>query len=108
MLYMVDTVDVEPARAGDYVEALQTEMAPIYERAGATFEQCLSTRGDIGQPVSVLVTWSVPDVAAWNVVRKNLVLDAEWYACAERLRSIRIGGKRRFYEEIAPRGFETA
>lgn len=104
---MVDTVDVEPAAADDYMETLQTEMAPILERAGATFEQCLCTRSDIGQPVSVMVRWSVPDVAAWNVVRKNLVLDAEWYACAERLRTMRLGGKRRFYEEISARGIDT-
>lgn len=101
MLYMVDVVDVEPDKADAYISVFQGDMVPVLERAGATFVHCMRTRGDIGQPVSVHTTWSFPDLAAWNVVRKNLVLDPEWYACAERLRTMRDGGTRRFYESTA-------
>ncbi|HAM03266.1 MAG TPA: hypothetical protein DCQ30_13735 [Acidimicrobiaceae bacterium] len=102
MLYLVDTVEVEPAGADAYLAVVETEMAPVMVEAGGTLEHCRRTRGDIGQPVSVQTTWSFADVADWNVVRKNLVLDPRWYACAERLRAMRRSGTRRFYEEPSP------
>jgi len=102
MLYMVDTVEVEPADADVYLAIVQTEMAPVMLEAGGTLEHARRTAKAIGQPVSVHITWSFADLPSWNTIRKNLVLDPRWYACAERLRSMRTGGTRRFYEEAAP------
>jgi hypothetical protein len=45
----------------------------------------------------VQTVFSCPGFEAWNVIRRNLVLDPRWYACAERLRALGRGGTRRFY-----------
>jgi hypothetical protein len=102
MLYMVDTVEVEPKDADAYLAMIHTEMVPVMLEAGGTLEHSRRTAGAIGQPVSVQITWSYADLSSWNTVRKNLVLDPRWYACAEKLRSMRTGGTRRFYEETPP------
>jgi len=102
MLYLVDTVDVETGDADTYLGVVESDVVPVMVEAGAAFEHCRRTSGAIGQPVSVQITWSFADLARWNTVRKNLVLDPRWYASAERLRTMRIGGTRRFYEKTSP------
>jgi hypothetical protein len=105
MIYLVDTVEVDPADVVTYAAKVESEMAPVMERAGATFEHCRTTEADLGLPVTVQTTWSFADLPAWNVIRRNLVLDPEWYALAEvlaDLRRSRPAGTRRFYRTAPP------
>jgi hypothetical protein len=102
MLYMIDTIDVEPSGADAYISLVETELRPIMEEAGAVLEYCRRSDDGIGEPVSVQTSWLLSDLSNWNVVRKNLVLDPRWYACAERLRTIRMAGTRRFYQDTLP------
>jgi len=102
MIYLVDTIEVDPADLVRYVGVLEGEMVPLMLRAGATFEHCRTTDPDLGQPVTVQIAWSFADLPAWNVIRRNLVLDPGWYACAEVLAALRRDGTRRFYRTAPP------
>jgi hypothetical protein len=97
VLRRVDTVEVAPDAVDEYCRTIEEELAPVMGQAGATFERCDRTTHGLGEPVWVQSVWSCPDFAAWNVIRRNLVLDPRWYACAERLRDLHRGGTRRFY-----------
>lgn len=97
MLHRVDTVELEAEVVDEYCRVVDDELAPLVEEAGATFEGCRRTTEGLGEPVWVQTVWSCPDFEAWNVIRRNLVLDPRWYACAERLHGMIRGGSRRFY-----------
>ena len=97
MLRRVDTVELDPAHADEYVGMLRAEMVPLMEEAGARFEGTMRSAEGLGEPVWVTTTWGCDDYESWNVIRRNLVLDPRWYACAERLHSLRRSGSRRFY-----------
>lgn len=97
MLRRVDTVEVEPDDADEYCRTIDEELAPLVETAGATFEGCWRSPAGTSPAVVVQTVFSCPGFEAWNVIRRNLVLDPRWYACAERLRALGRGGTRRFY-----------
>ncbi|MHB8681589.1 MAG: hypothetical protein ACYDA2_05795 [Acidimicrobiales bacterium] len=97
MLYLVDTVTVADADVARYVELVGDRVRPVMTEAGATFEYCRCTDGGLGEPVEVQVAWSCADNAAWNVIRRNLVLDPRWYEATAALEPLRQGGTRRFY-----------
>jgi hypothetical protein len=42
------------------------------------------------------VTWSFEDYAAWNEIRRRLVLDPRWYEYGRAVAALRSGGTRRF------------
>jgi hypothetical protein len=95
--YIVDTVQVKPADLDAYVALVQSTAVPVMTRAGAGFVSCWATSPALGEDVDVQVTWSFPDHAAWNEIRKNLVLDRDWHALARTAQGLRSGGTRRFY-----------
>jgi hypothetical protein len=97
VIYLVDTVEVDSADATRYVDTVESEMAPLMEEAGATFEHCRSSSAELGEPVTVQTTWSFTGLPAWNAIRRDLVLDPRWYACAEVLAGLRRSGTRRFF-----------
>lgn len=97
MLFLVDTIQVDPARAGDYLALVASVGAPIMADAGAPLVSCWSTAADLGEDVDVLLVWSVGDHERWNVTRKNLVLDPRWHRYAREASRMRKGGTRRFY-----------
>lgn len=97
MLRRVDTVEVDADVAGEYRRAIEEELAPLVEEAGATFEGCWSSLDQDASPVLVQTAFSCAGLDDWNVIRRNLVLDPRWYACAERLHGLTRGGTRRFY-----------
>lgn len=96
MLFLVDTVTVETDRLERYLDMVRTRAVPIMTGAGATFSYLRSSNPSLGEPTEVQVAWSVADNAAWNEVRKNLVLDPRWYELALELAQTRVGGTRRF------------
>ena len=96
-VYIVDTVEVEPADADEYVRTVHSIGVPMMRQAGARFVSCWATSPDLGEPVSVKTVWACRDHVEWNVIRRNLVLDPAWYAFAARIASMWIGGARRFY-----------
>jgi hypothetical protein len=95
--YIVDTVQVKPADLDAYVALVHRTAVPVMTRAGAGFVSCWATSPKLGEDVDVQVTWSFPDHARWNEIRKNLVLDREWHALAGSTAALRQGGARRFY-----------
>lgn len=97
MLRRVDTVEVGPDDAGKYCRLIDEELAPIVEAAGATFEGWWRTPEGTAEPLLVQTVVSCQGFDAWNVIRRNLVLDPRWYACAEQLHALSRGGTRRFY-----------
>jgi hypothetical protein len=97
VLRRVDTVEVDPEAAGEYCRLVEQELAPLVVEAGATFEGCWRGVDGTSATVSVQSVFSCSDLATWNVIRRNLVLDPRWYACAERLHPLGRGGTRRIY-----------
>lgn len=102
MLYLVDTVQVAPPDAAEYLTLVERVAASLMADAGATLVSCWSTAVDLGEDVDVLVVWSVGDHETWNVTRRNLVLDPRWHRFARDVARLRKGGTRRFYHD-APR-----
>jgi hypothetical protein len=98
VLRRVDTVELDPGAVDEYCRLVEDELAPILGAAGARFEGCWQTTPGLGEPAWVQAVWSCSDFEAWNVIRRNLVLDPRWYACAERLHGLQRGGTRRFYQ----------
>ena len=105
MMYLVDTVSVEPVKLGAYLETLQLQALPLYTSAGAALEYCRTTATDLGELVEVEVAWSFADNAPWNDIRRTLVLDPRYYQCAQALAALRTGGSRRF--QRAAVGFDS-
>jgi hypothetical protein len=101
MVHLVDTVEVEPARAGDYLMAVETLGIPVMTEAGASFVSCWTTAKDLGEPVRIEVVWAFEDHEQWNDVRRNLVLDPRWYQYGDRIAALRISGTRRFYYPVS-------
>lgn len=95
--YVVDTVQVKPGDLDAYVALVHGTAVPVMTRAGAGFVSCLATSPALGEDVDVQVTWSFADHVEWNQIRKNLVLDPDWYGLARRTRDLWTGGTRRFY-----------
>ncbi len=102
MLSRVDTVEVDEDDVAEYLRILQVEMVPIMEAAGAGSGGILQGVKDLGTPVTVQCVWTCEGFVAWNQIRRNLVLDPDWYACAEKLNRIRGSGLRRFYGAADP------
>jgi hypothetical protein len=93
-LFIVDRVEVDSDKLGEYLRVVQTKAAPIMERHGAQLESCRSSRDDIGPVTEVEVTWRIFDNVTWNRIRRDLVLDPEWYEWGEMALQLRRGGTR--------------
>ena len=97
MAYVVDTADVQPADADEYLRIVETEAVPLMTEAGAGFVSCWGTSAELGEAVTIKTVWSFADHAEWNVIRKNMVLDPRWYEYSEKIARLRTGGSRRFF-----------
>lgn len=101
MIAVVDTAVVASDDLDEYLGLLRTRVVPTMTGAGATLTSCRTTAADIGEPVEVQVTWSCPDLAAWNEIRRALVLDPGYYEYAAALAGLRLRGTRRFAWPVA-------
>jgi hypothetical protein len=97
VVYIVDTVLVDPGRADEYVRTVHTKGVPVMTGAGARFVSCWATAKDAGEPVSVQTVWASADHADWNEIRRNMVLDPGWYEYSNTISGFWLGGARRFY-----------
>jgi hypothetical protein len=97
MTFLVDTVRVDPGTTERYLDVIHGSGAPVMEEAGAPLVACWRTAEDLGEQVSVQTIWSFGDHAAWNEIRKNLVLDRRWYRYSSEISELRTGGERRFF-----------
>ena len=79
MAYVVDTAQMDPGNAQEYLRLVETEAVPVMTEAGAGFVSCWETSSELGEEVSVKTIWSFADHVEWNVIRKNMVLDPRWY-----------------------------
>ena len=100
MVYLVDTSFVDRAQLREFTRLLEHDAFPRMRSAGATLEQYRSTSPVVGEPIEIEVTWSFPTLAVWNEIRRALVLDPGYYACAEAMAALRTGGRRRFLTPV--------
>lgn len=103
MMYLVDTVRVAPEQLPEYLDVLTSQVVPLYRDAGATFEYCRTTDGDLGEAIEVQLAWSFEDNAAWNGIRRTLVTDGRYYESALALAALRRDGTRRFHRDAPSR-----
>jgi hypothetical protein len=96
-IHIVDTLVVPPARRTALLDLLKAEGIPIMREAGLEFLGCLSTLDNLGEDVLIQVTWRVADHSAFNVIRKNFVLDPRWYPYSAKAQKLWSGGTRRFF-----------
>lgn len=97
MVYVVDTVEVEPEDADEYVGLVAGKGVPVMTEAGARFVSCWATSPELGERVTVKTIWSCEDHVEWNVIRKNMVLDPRWYEFSSEISRLWKGGNRRFF-----------
>jgi hypothetical protein len=97
MAYVVDTVQLSPANAAEYLRIVETEGVPVMTDAGAGFVSCWATSGELGEEVSIKTIWSFTDHVEWNLIRRNMVLDPRWYEFSVKIARLRTGGTRRFF-----------
>jgi hypothetical protein len=93
-LFIVDRVEVDAEKVGAYLRAVQSQAVPIMERHDAQLESCRTTRDDIGAVAEIEVIWRVSDNVTWNRIRRDLVLDPEWYEWGQVASELRRGGTR--------------
>ncbi len=103
-LYLVDTVQVAEEDAETYLHALEEDAIPVMTAAGAAMESCRTTHPGLGGDVDIEVVWRFRDLAHWNLIRRDLVLDAGWYRWARRAGRLRRGGTRRIMGNARPPG----
>ncbi len=101
-LYLVETVQVAEQGAAAYVRTVEELAIPVMTEAGAVMESCRITHTGLGVDVDIEVVWRIGDLAHWNRVRRNLVLDPGWYRWARRAARIRRGGSRRIMGNALP------
>jgi hypothetical protein len=101
VVYLVDTIEVDPGKVEEYLRTVEEFGIPVMTGAGAHFVSCRTTSKELGEPVSIEVVWAFEDHERWNDIRKNLVLDARWYAFGDRIAELRTGGTRRFYYPVS-------
>ena len=97
MVYIVDTVELEPKDCEKYLDSVKNIGVPAMEAAGLKFISCWATSKELGEDVKVLVVWAVEDHSRWNDVRKNLVFTPEWHEYAQQVETLRKSGSRNFY-----------
>ena len=97
MIYIVDTIQVEPKDTDKYLELVEKVGAPAMIAAGMTFVSCWATSRELGEDVSIQAVWSCRDHVQFNDFRKNMVLSPKWHEFADKAAAIRKGGFRRFY-----------
>ena len=97
MVYMVDSILLDPADTGRYLELLETSYAPAAAERGLTLVACWHTPENLGEDVTVTAIWSFRDFAEWNEIRRKAVLDPAWHRWVEQATPMRKGGTRRFY-----------
>lgn len=102
MMYVVDSILVDPADTDRYLELLDKQLVPSAKKRGMDLVACWHTRPDLGEDVTVMTVWSVKgDYAEWNELRKRAVLDPAWHQWLEEALPLRKGGTRRFYHPAA-------
>jgi hypothetical protein len=101
LVYLVDTVEVEPRDVDDYLHVLRSVGMEVMTDAGASFVSCATTSSEVGEAVHIQMIWAFDDFERWNEIRRDLVLDPRWYEYAQRTASLRTGGTRRFYTPTA-------
>jgi hypothetical protein len=94
-LFIVDHVEMDSENLAAYLQAVQTVAVPVMERHGAQLESCRSSRDDIGPVAEVEVIWRIFDNVTWNRIRRDLVLDPDWYTWGQAAAGLRRGGSRR-------------
>ena len=97
LIYLVDTIQVEPDKLDDYLRAVETIGVPIMTGAGADLDSCWATSPQRGEEVHVKVAWSCEDHQAWNEIRINYNLSPLLSEYNSAIHASRIGGSRRFY-----------
>ncbi len=96
-IHIVDTLAVTPGNQLAMLTLLNDECIPVMREAGLELVSCYSTSPDLGEDVLIQVTWKAPDHSAFNVIRKNFVLDPRWSAYAAKASQLWTGGTRRFF-----------
>ena len=102
---LVDQHQVAPADVDAFLALVHEQVRPTMEDAGATLVVC-DIGPDLGDDVDVRTEWVCADFAAWNDIRRNLMLDRRYHASSAALGQLRRGGTRRFFsdeEHVVPR-----
>jgi hypothetical protein len=99
-VHVVDQQQLAPGDVEAFVAVVHQQVVPVMEAAGAVFERC-DVAPPLGDDVDVLTTWSCPDFAAWNAIRRNLMFDPGYHEYAAALARLRRGGSRRFYSDAS-------
>jgi hypothetical protein len=96
-IHIVDTLHVVPSRREALLDLLKNEGIPAMRDAGLELLGCWSTLDNLGEDVLIQVTWRCADHSAFNVMRKNFVLDPRWHSYAAKASKLWHGGTRRFF-----------
>jgi hypothetical protein len=97
VVYLVDTVEVVPEKADEYLGIVETMGVPVMQEAGARFISCWGTSKELGEAVNIKTIWAFEDHVEWNEIRKNMVLNPRWYEYSARISALWKEGTRRFY-----------
>lgn len=98
MIFLVESVDVRPDDTDAYLDAFAREYLPGATDRGMELVGCWHTPRDLGEDVTVTVTFRIAGWDAWERARNAAVGDpatARWLAVRN---SLMRRGSRRFYE----------
>lgn len=99
-VHLVDQHQVAGPDVEQFVALMREQVRSTMEDAGAEFVAC-DVAPDLGDDVDVRTEWACADFAAWNAIRRNLMLDRRYHANSAALTALRRGGTRRFFADEA-------
>jgi hypothetical protein len=95
-IHLVDQHQVAPPDVESFLAVVREQVRPTMEYAGASFVAC-DVAPDLGDDVDVRTEWACADFAAWNDIRRTLMLDPRYHSYSAALSALRRGGTRRFF-----------
>jgi hypothetical protein len=98
-VYLVEEVQVRPEAAPDYMEGLEALYLPITRSLGMDLVSVWHTPVGIGEDVTVMTTFRIPDWQRWDELRGRLVASPAMPGWLKRKRELVVGGRRRFYQQ---------
>jgi Stress responsive A/B Barrel Domain len=102
-LYLVEHIEVQPGRTGEYLAALEQDYLPMLSSFGISRVSCLRSPDGSGEDELVL-TWKLADWQTFVNFRAFFQFENEPAATdlVARLNALRRGGRRRLMVPVAP------
>jgi hypothetical protein len=101
VIYLVESVEVDPGDLSRYLDAFEHEFLPPAVERGMDLVACWHTPADLGEDVTVTTIFRLRDWGHWEELRTKAVLDPSTGPWVALRRELVRRGTRRFHTPAA-------